>query len=53
MKEQLLKQLEAENKYINENFSYRSSVNNAITWIKNQKKIEQLRKELANERTQY
>ena len=53
MKDQIIKQLEAENKYLNENFSFRSSVNHALTWINNQKKIEQLRKELANERTQY
>ena len=53
MREQMIKQLEAENKYLNENFSFRSSVNHALTWIKNQKKIEQLRKELADERTEY
>ena len=53
MKEQLIKQLKAENKYLNENFDFRSSAKHAHAWIKNQKKIEQLRKELANERTQY
>ena len=53
MKEQMIKQLEAENKYLNENFSFCSSAKHAITWIKNQKKIEQLRKEITNERTEY
>jgi len=53
MREQMIKQLEAENKYLNETFNFRSNVSHALTWIKNQKKIEQLRKELSDERTEY
>ena len=53
MKEQLIKQLEAENKVLNETFNFRSSIKHALQWIANQKKIDQLRKELSDERTQY
>jgi hypothetical protein len=53
MKAQLIKLLEAENKYLSDTFNFHSSVQHALTWIANQKKIEQLRKELADERTQY